>query len=195
MNWSVVPEIAWFGNALWGSYRHLELCVGSLAMRYGLWTITGCLGSGLSLDLVTREVCDSPEVSGSLWPRNETSKYLRGLLKFLDPAWAESKCWWSQKPNRKLSRVFASWLCWEHVAARLWGWGGLWIPGWGAHRRFSSTGYKLDNMAKRLGPWFSGGSRERRVSEFQQVVCPPWSILLTCGGSRQNQDWVVSGTF
>lgn len=74
------------------------------------------------------------------------------------------------------------------MAAKPWGWGGLWIPGCAAHRRFSSTGYKLDSVAKRLGPWFSGDSRERRVSLNPSRLFALLEVLLTCGGSRQNQD-------
>ena len=66
--------------------------------------------------------------------------------------------------------------------------GGLWLLGWGARVRFSSTGSRLDNVARRLGPWSSGGSGVGRVSLNPSRLFALHEVLLFCGGSRQNQD-------
>lgn len=61
---------------------------------------------------------------------------------------------------------------------------GIWLLGWGAHVRFSRTGARLDNVARSLGPWSSGGSGVGRVSLNPSRFFALHEVLLFCGGSR-----------
>lgn len=69
----------------------------------------------------------------------------------------------------------------------------LWTLGWGALGRFFSIESRLHNVAWRLGLLLEvlGRGNLQTLSKLFAFH----EVLLLCGGSRQNQDWVIFGAF